>query len=198
MKATYNKNVNIAGNSFSEIASIDADVNQDVTVDQPAAQAGTLTTRTDNTDGTVTMTSSGHTITTGVRVDLYWTGGCRRGVTVGTVSGTAVPISGGAGDNLPSTSTAIKVALPTKRTLSFTGNNLKAIACKGTVRSQFTVTDSGSAELYSFYNSGGKVPSWYYGSDDVNPLAGVTPAFVYVSHGETADDDLMISVLLSQ
>jgi hypothetical protein len=75
-----------------------------------ASQAGSLTTRTDNTHGTITMTSGGHTITTAELVDLYWTGGRRYNVVVGTVSGTSVPFSGGSGDNLPSTSTAIQVA----------------------------------------------------------------------------------------
>lgn len=72
----------------------------------PAGKAGTLTTRTDNTDGTATL-GTGHGIATGNTVDIYWAGGVRYGVTVGTVSGTSVPFSGGAGDNLPTESTAI-------------------------------------------------------------------------------------------
>ena len=37
----------------------------------PAAKEATLTTRTNNTSGTLTMTT-GHGLVTGDRVDLYW------------------------------------------------------------------------------------------------------------------------------
>ncbi|MBK9128182.1 MAG: hypothetical protein IPM13_10320 [Phycisphaerales bacterium] len=70
---------------------------------------GTLTTRTSDTAGTLTM-ESGHGIATGNTIHVYWDGGKRIGVTVGTVSGTSVPISGGSGDNLPDASTPMYVA----------------------------------------------------------------------------------------
>ena len=60
---------------------------------QPA-KTGTLSTRTSTTVGTLTM-AGGHGITTGVLIDLFWSGGSRARVTVGSVSGNSVPISGG-------------------------------------------------------------------------------------------------------
>ncbi len=74
----------------------------------PAAKTGTLTTRTDNDTGTLTM-SSGHGITTGAKIDIYWTGGRRYNVTVGTVSTNSVPFDLGSGDNLPTNNTAVTV-----------------------------------------------------------------------------------------
>lgn len=198
MRGQFTLSFNIDGVSFTETATVEGEVNQDVLVDQPAAQAGILTTRTDNDTGTITMSSGGHTITTGMRVDLYWTGGVRRGVTVGTVSGTAVPIDLGSGDNLPSTSTAIKVAIPTERTFAFDGDDVMAIACKGSCRSQFVIVDVANAELKYYYNHNSKVPYWYYGNGVTNPLAGTTVATVFVSHGETTEKQLGISVMLSQ
>lgn len=67
-----------------------------------------LSTRTDATSGTITA-PSGHGVTTGATIDVLWTveessyyiSKVRRGVTVGTVSGTSIPISGGLGDDLP-------------------------------------------------------------------------------------------------
>src|SRR4051812_13463763 len=75
-------------------------------VDAPlgAAKTGTLTTRTSNTVGTLTMTA-GHGITTAALQDIYWDGGSRRNVTVGTVATNSVPFSGGIGDNLPAAAT---------------------------------------------------------------------------------------------
>lgn len=72
---------------------------------------GTLTTRTSNSVGVITLSGTG-TIATGSQATLYWSGGSRRYVVVGTVSGSAVPIDADgvtAGDVLPVTSTAITI-----------------------------------------------------------------------------------------
>ncbi len=75
-----------------------------------------LTTRTSATAGTITA-PSGHGVTTGASIDVYWmevisgynTARIRRNVTVGTVSGTSIPFSGGEGDDLPTASSEIYV-----------------------------------------------------------------------------------------
>jgi hypothetical protein len=92
-----------------------------------AAKTGTLSTRTDNTDGELTMTA-GHGITTGQIIDLYWTGGVRFGVVVGTVATNAVPISGGAGDNLPTASTAITAVVQLSVNLAIDGDETDILA----------------------------------------------------------------------
>ena len=71
--------------------------------------ASTLTTRASDTAGTLTASSSTHYVATGSTVDVRWSGGTRTNVTVGSVSGTSIPFSGGAGDVLPAESTAITV-----------------------------------------------------------------------------------------
>jgi hypothetical protein len=64
-----------------------------VDVDLPAGKAGTLTTRTNNTDGAATL-SAGHGILTADVVDIYWDGGCRYGAIVGTVEAVEAGNSG--------------------------------------------------------------------------------------------------------
>src|SRR5687768_15260880 len=110
------KNVQLAGKTFSESRTITA-ANEIATEVKPAAaKTGSLTTRTSDTVGELTMTA-GHLITTGARLDIYWTvagvNGARRGVVVGTVVVNAVPISGGAGDVLPAAATAVTAMVPT-------------------------------------------------------------------------------------
>lgn len=85
----------------------EAAVSYEVTV--PAGKSGTLSTRTDNETGTLTL-GSGHGIATGNTIDLFWDGGARYTITVGTVSGTSVPIgadNSGTGDNLPAADTPV-------------------------------------------------------------------------------------------
>jgi hypothetical protein len=99
-----------------------------ITLEEPmsVAKTGQLTTRTDNTDGELTMAAS-HGITTAAVIDLYWTGGVRYGVVVGTVATNAVPISGGAGDNLPTNLTAITAVVQQSANVSIDGDNAKII-----------------------------------------------------------------------
>jgi hypothetical protein len=91
------------------------------------AKTGTLTTRTDNNTGTLTMTA-GHGLTTGQIVDIYWSGGVQRSVTVGTVATNSVPIELGIGDNLPSATTAVTVCVQKAINLAIDGDNTKIIA----------------------------------------------------------------------
>lgn len=92
-----------------------------------AAKTGTLTTRTDNNTGTLTMAAS-HGITTGQIIDIYWSGGVQRTVTVGTVATNEVPIDGGIGDNLPADETAITAVVQKSINLAIDGDNADIIA----------------------------------------------------------------------
>lgn len=166
----------------------------------PAAQGGSLTTRTNNTAGTITMTSGGHTITTGQRVSVFWTGGQRRGVTVGTVSGTAVPISGGSGDNLPTQGTAVAVNPDVSSPLSVVWNNVLAFAvvADGSQQSIFVIADATPTEQYFFVAAGSTPDEWDSQNGKTNPLAGSTSTQIFMSHGDATAAHLMrIGVLLT-
>lgn len=93
----------------------------------PGAKAGTLSTRTDNTTGTLTMAAS-HGITTAAVINLFWIGGVRFGVVVGTVSTNSVPISGGAGDNLPDEDAVITAVVQTSINLAIDGDEADIVA----------------------------------------------------------------------
>jgi hypothetical protein len=83
-----------------------------------AAKSGTLHIRTSATVGTLTLADN-HGITTGNKIDIYWSGGCRRGVTVGTVATNEVPFSLGTGNDLPVAATAVTASKRTAGNLSF-------------------------------------------------------------------------------
>lgn len=125
----------------------------------------TLTVRTDATSGTITA-PSGHGITTGATIDIYWmeviatynTARIRRGVTVGTVSGTSIPFSGGAGDDLPAQGE--EVLVPTTDdtlwaySLDWDSANQRPMRWTGTL----TTRTSGSAGVITL--GGGQVTSF--------------------------------------
>lgn len=117
-----------------------------------AAKTGTLSTRTDDDTGEITL-STGHGITTGMIVDIYWSGGVRYGVTVGTVAGNAVPFGGeggeGAGDVLPIQTTAVTVCEQTEINLNFDGDDMLFVLAV-----YRNASDSGACAHVDFQDSG--------------------------------------------
>jgi hypothetical protein len=162
----------------------------------PAAKTGTLTTRTDNDTGTLTLQSS-HGVTTGAKLDVFWSGGYRAAMTVGTVSGNSVPIDAGAGDNLPTAATAVTVMVhtPNAEPFSFTQTGLAAFAAqmdngKGTL-ADFLVSfyeANGTSRIATIHVSGTDgVYQWTSDSGVTNPLNGANPvAFVVATHADSA------------
>lgn len=123
LNARYEPSLSVAGVSIRGVINREADSTKAIDIAVPAAKEGTLTTRSTDTTGTITLAAD-HGVTTGATVDLYWAGGLRYGVTVGTVSGTAVPISGGAGTVLPAQDTAVTVGPTVLADFVVTGDNI--------------------------------------------------------------------------
>ena len=166
----------------------DAETGAEPVGDVPAAKTGTLTTRTNNTDGTITL-DPGHGLSTG-RMDLYWSGGSRRGV-AGTVTSDSLAITGGTGDNLPAQSTAVRATAPHVEAVNFTGSNAVAALLWSALATAdypgwIVFTTSGDAEVKAWELTG-SLPTWSWdsGGDATNPFSGQTVAKVYFSHGNT-------------
>jgi hypothetical protein len=191
MNLTGNKTLQLAGLNFQEPSiSVSGDVGVGVGNAVAAAQQGTIGSVSGNT-GTVTMGSSGHTVTTGARVDVFWTASgvqkVRYGMIVGTVAGTAVPLTNsGAGDNLPGNGTTVYLSLPILRSFNVIGNNLAALVLSttGTGPGQFIIRDNATTVLLPVTLGANKVYDWYTGSGRANPLVGVTAFDVYMSNGD--------------
>lgn len=159
-------------------------------VAMPAGNAGTLSTRTGDTEGVATL-GGGHGITTGIEVDVHWTGGVRRGMTVGTVSGTSVPLTdSGSGDALPAQSTPIVVTQRVSIDVEVVGDNVQLLA----VNARYASAGAGAPASVDFLDGGdstiaalrleGNVPREYdvAGGAD-NPFAGETIQSLKVSNG---------------
>jgi len=120
----------------------------------PAGKGGELTTRTSASIGEATMDSASHGITTGQVVDIFWTAsgtaGVRYGVTVGTVAGTAVPFTGGAGDDLPTTSTGLTITPQVSASVALDGDQVQLLGLE-LQRDDDTDTAQGHAQ---FFDSG--------------------------------------------
>lgn len=163
----------------------------------PAAKVGTLTTRTDDNTGTLTM-SSGHGFTDAAVIDLFWTGGSRRGLVVGTVSTNSVPVDGGSGDVLPANNTAITAMVPTEVPMTFTGDNIEAIGSKCPVSGwvAFLGSDDTVHLAHQILPNTGGGRMWAAGQTGggSNPVAGDTVTKVRFSHDDSTQAHVMHAV----
>jgi hypothetical protein len=160
----YNANYNVVSNPT-------------VLIGQPAS----LTTRTSGTAGSLTMTNTGHGIVTGQRVDLYWNGGQCYGATVGTVSGTTVPITNvNGGSALPTMGTAITVGPTASTPFNVVGNNMQTLYSFAP-NGGYIVYNNGTTDVYASYLGAGEVDCWQPTDVRANPLATFTTTIVYMS-----------------
>lgn len=194
VNAKISKNLSVGGVTFPENKTIvgDAAIVHDEQV--PAGDPGVLSVRGGDTSGTIDIDDSGHTITDADRVDLYWDGGCRRGMTVGTVAGASVPVSGGAGDALPALSTPITVARPVELQLVVSGSLVQAILFFTDTHGQFVLEDAGGEELFKEVNEDATW-SWHNDSGEDNPITGDSIVKAFVSHDGTEVGTMRVGVL---
>ena len=140
---TYGITVQSAGVSIQKTITRTGDGLITREVSLPAAKAGTLTTRTDNDTGVVTV-ASGHGILDTDNVDLYWATGRRYGVDVTAVTATTISIDAGAGDNLPIATTAVTIVKQVTINVAIDGDAAKVIALSMEFVSA-SITDDGHA-----------------------------------------------------
>jgi len=160
-----------------------------------AADAGTLSTRTDADDGTITL-ETGHGIVTSDVVDLYWDGGAKYNNTIGTVSVNSVPFVGGTGDDLPDEDSVISVSKRTAITFTDSGDNVSAFMVQCDQACRFTfMAAGGEITAATFSISANQGVPWYEGMGYTNPLAGETLVKIEASTSASSDATIKIDIL---
>jgi hypothetical protein len=143
-----------------------------------AAKSGTLSTRTDDNTGTLTM-AGGHGLTDGQIIDVYWSGGVQRNVVVGTVATNSVPIDSGVGDNLPTATTAITAVVQKSINLAIDGDetDILAVVLETTDKTIRTAANvqfrDAAADIIAEIDLVANVPQvWDIAGGSANPFAG--------------------------
>lgn len=180
----------IGGRTYSQDISVTSDNKGGTSPNIAAAAVGTLTTRTDNDTGTITAASGSHGVTTGSLIDVYWDGGSRRHLLVGTVSGTSIPFGASgtsAGDNLPVADTALTFMMENSENHVIDGDDITAIGVyspsyPGTV----VFREAAGAEGFAVELDAGKAYVWTSESGLTNPLAGLSIETITLTHAGSA------------
>lgn len=185
MNVSITKTLRIGSKSYSENRTLTAKASIDREVSLAAAKAGVTASGAGTSTGSLTM-GSGHGITTAAKIAVFWAGGHRRNVTVGTVSGTTVPISGGSGDNLPVNGTAITAMVEEVVEVRFDGDDL-VMLCASSV-APFVVWLSGDDDTEDFAITApytGQAYEWDSASGVTNPVAADVVTKARVAHGDS-------------
>ena len=149
-----------------------------------AAIAGTLTTRTSDSVGIVTVAS--HSITTSDTVAVFWAGGYRYGVAVSATDSTTISIgSGGAGDVLPASSTALTICKETTLTFSHDGDDIIAMLVHSPERMSMSVLDTVPASQQAADITANEGWFWISNATGTSPFAGDTLGSIVMANAST-------------
>lgn len=180
------KQFSVAGKSYVHQETLSSDAVEALEASIPIAVTGELTTRTDANTGTLTMDSASHGITTGAKIDLYWTGGQRRYMTVGTVSGTSVPIDLGSGTDLPVATTEVIAAVVQVFTVSIAGDDvLSLLATADFTRCQIVLNSTGPVEELAIHLNASEAYDWLSTSTVANPITGDAITEIHITIADT-------------
>lgn len=183
--ATAKINTSIAGLPGGWDQSI---TNDGVDARQPDMIAAKVSTAWDYDTTTLTLPES-HGITTGNTVDLFWTdangvGRYRYGVTVGTVDGNSVPVSGGTGTAFPPDDTVITICKQIDVVIEVDGDQMTfafASLTQGDSSPSLLILTMDNASTHVYYLAPNSGLLWFSGIGSDNPYAGRTVASATVS-----------------
>lgn len=189
--ATISVSGSIGGVAVQGTVNRTAEGQQSHEVTLAAGKTGTLSTRTSDTAGTLTM-SGGHGITDGLVIDIYWTDAngdpqVAYGATVGTVSVNSVPFTGAAGTALPVQTTAIVACVVTEINADFDGDDVEAIIASANRNGHVKFIDSGAAVLKAQLLKAGEPWYWVNGQGIARPITGNPVDKIVVSNGDSTN-----------
>jgi hypothetical protein len=190
VNATIQKSHALGGKSFAEAVTLTADAQLVREVSVNIAYTGTVTTQTSTSAGTLTL-ANGHNITTGSRFDYYSAAGLTYGCTAGTVSGTSVPFTTGAGVSTPVTSTVVTACLALAQTFVVVGNKIVTLMLSTPNNGAFVFTDGSNVYQFRRELQANTAWEWHAGAGDANPASGLTTGKVWLSHDNTTSSQIM-------
>lgn len=156
-----------------------------------AGQSGTLSTRTDDDTGVITL-GEGHGLTTET-VSVAWSTGSRSLLSINSYDSTTITVDGGGGDALPTEGSTVIVGVAQSSDVDFSGTLLEGIGIKADYRAILDFLDAGGSSLLKI-----DIPSEgffiWYSTLSTNPLTGNTIASLKASAGTANDAALEVGI----
>jgi hypothetical protein len=192
---TLNYGVSLSGGgiSINQSTPVTADAIDAREVSVPVASVGTLSTRTDDDTGVLTV-GSGHGITTSDLVDVYWSGGARFGMTCSGAGATTIGVDGGAGDVFPSAASAITADAQIQVNAAINGDEVEILGMQmlrasnsSTARAHASFQESDNTEIAEMEFQGSVPQVHHIAGGATNIFTGDPIAKVKISNGSSTE-----------
>jgi hypothetical protein len=195
---TINITVNAGGVSKRASITVTDETAVQVSGTLAAGKAGTLSTRTDNDTGVVTL-AAGHGLSSAT-YDVHWTESgvlkSRRGM-AGTLSVNDMTLDGGAGENLPAEDAAVVICTQSTFEFDHAGDNLKLLFVHASARAGLDFeADDGTSHL-ALDVAANEGYLWWDDGNVTNPVAGDTIGKIVASSGSTTAAVLTVMAILT-
>jgi len=159
----------------------------------PAGKAGTMGTKTDADTGELSM-DTGHGLSNGLVVDVFWATGGRYGMDTSLLSGDLITVDGGSGDDLPADTTALVASVRTYFNALIDGDELGLLVMQNfyaisstTNKSHVSLLDVALTEVAGVTLTGRNARSWDITGGDTNAFTGLPITHGYASNGSATD-----------
>jgi len=185
---TINSSVSIGGVAVSSNLQRTGSGLANYIADLPIAKAGTLSTRTSDTAGIITL-AAGHGITDADEVDVYFSdGSVAYAATVTAYDTTTITIAGASGDALPTEDAAVTVGVVQDLDVDIEGDDLKMLAIHATSAASVILTtdDSGDTVELAKLLTANEAYTWAYDTGVTNPIASDTITHIQASCGSSS------------
>lgn len=153
-----------------------------------AGKSGTLSTRSDNVNGTLTLVAN-HGITDAATISIFWTAAngvpqFAYGATVGTVAGNSVPFTTAAGTVLPAQNTAIVADVEEEFDIDVDGDKIEMLLAVGDRTCGVRFLDAGDSVLSAAARAGNEPYLYIKNISQANPLTGNAVDAVRLANGD--------------
>lgn len=184
---------NVLGQTVTSTLRCDEDGACKWTPTLAAAKKATTWTKATDSTGTAVL-ATGHGLTTGNKVTVFWAGGRRYGMTA-AVTGDSIALAGGAGDTLPASATAVTLGVQTIVKGSFDPDEIALLQLTATGRVSIELVTAAAAVSLAVDLAAGNTCLWWNSSGIVRPVTGDDIVAIHVANGDEVINNVTAAVL---
>ncbi len=194
--ARIQKTITLGGESFNQSSAPSGDGTIVQNIALPAGLGGAITKITDDS-GIVMMNRVNHPfLEDGNKVDVWFGDYCRHAMTVSLDSNNDLELTGGFGDALPVSGTAVVVRESYFCSVSVKTDDIRVLALATTGDGIFYFLGTGDTPLFLIKVNKNYAYDWQAGTGTAAPFpAGQTIAKVLISHSEIIGANMKLGIL---
>ena len=195
MGAKFRSTVTVNDQTFDQITQVDSLTNWITTLALPKASTGTLSTRTSNTVGVLTL-AAGHGIQNGDKIGLYNSGGWIANANVTGVSTNLISITTITGGyTLPVLNSAIIAGKIVTTACVISTDDVKAFSVAHTSSGRATIRNN-TDELYNKIFATAGIFAWYTGADYASNLTSGENADTFEASTSSTTNDQTVRLAI--